>query len=45
MIDGVHHWDQNGLQDPSQEPPEIQKIHREAITFVQDWLKDFKRKD
>lgn len=45
MVDGVHHWDENGLPDPQQEPPEIQKIHREMVEFVQVWLKDFKRKD
>ncbi|KAF9643255.1 peptidase S28 [Thelephora ganbajun] len=42
---GVHHWDENGLRDHNQEPPEIQKIHREIVEFVQAWLKDFKRKD
>jgi hypothetical protein len=44
-IGGVHHWDENGLQDPNQEPPEIQKIHRETVDFVQAWLKEFKPKD
>lgn len=45
MVDAVHHWDENGLQDHSQEPPEIQKIHGEAVKFVQTWLEDFNRKD
>jgi len=42
---GVHHWDQNGLQDHSQEPPEIQAIHREEVEFVKTWLQDFKPKN
>lgn len=44
MADGVHHWDENGLENPLLEPPVIQKIHGESIKFVQAWLKDFKRK-
>ncbi|GAA5967319.1 hypothetical protein JCM3765_005600 [Sporobolomyces pararoseus] len=40
--EGVHHWDENGLLDPSQEPKQIRKIHREEIEFVQSWLKDWK---
>jgi len=42
---GVHHWDENGLRDPKQEPAEIEKIHREEVEFVKAWLQDFKRKD
>ncbi|KAF8625999.1 hypothetical protein AX17_006722 [Amanita inopinata Kibby_2008] len=38
----VHHWDENGLADPSAEPPQIQAIHQQEIEFVQAWLKDFK---
>lgn len=43
MADAVHHWDENGLKGRDQEPPEIQKIHREEVEFAQAWLKDFKR--
>lgn len=38
---GVHHWDENGLADPSQEPSEIQRIHAEEVEFVKSWLGDF----
>ncbi|KAG6898404.1 hypothetical protein C0992_004115 [Termitomyces sp. T32_za158] len=38
----VHHWDEWGLLNISDEPPEIQKIHEEEIGFVTAWLKDFK---
>ncbi|EIW65216.1 peptidase S28 [Trametes versicolor FP-101664 SS1] len=38
----VHHYDENGLADPSQEPPQIQAIHQQEIEFVKAWLKDFK---
>ncbi|KAI0311348.1 peptidase S28 [Amylostereum chailletii] len=39
----VHHWDENGLANSTQEPPEIQKIHREEIEFVQAWLADYNK--
>ncbi|KXN80843.1 putative serine protease EDA2 [Leucoagaricus sp. SymC.cos] len=37
----VHHWDEYGLADPSQEPEEIQKIHAEEVAFVEAWLADW----
>jgi len=37
----VHHWDEYGLADHSQEPPEIQQIHAEEIAFVEAWLADW----
>ena len=42
-VDGVHHYDEYGLRDISQEPPEIKQIHLEMIEFVQAWLKDWKK--
>ncbi|THH30673.1 hypothetical protein EUX98_g3527 [Antrodiella citrinella] len=39
---GVHHYDEFGLKNIEDEPPEILKIHKEMIHFVQEWLKDFK---
>ncbi|KAM5542175.1 hypothetical protein V8D89_004048 [Ganoderma adspersum] len=39
---GVHHWDENGLADPSKEPAFIQTIHQQEIAFVKAWLQDFK---
>ena len=38
----MHHWDANGLADPSAEPPFIHDIHQEEIVFVKAWLNDFK---
>ncbi|OBZ72031.1 putative serine protease EDA2 [Grifola frondosa] len=38
----VHHWDENGLADPSAEPPAIHTIHQQEIEFVKAWLQDFK---
>ncbi|KAJ7018968.1 peptidase S28 [Mycena alexandri] len=40
----VHHYDENGLADHSQEPPEIQAIHQQEVDFVKGWLADFKQK-
>ncbi|KAL1736475.1 peptidase S28 [Schizophyllum commune] len=37
----VHHYDEYGLTDLSQEPPEIQQIHEEMIAFVTEWLKEW----
>ncbi|KAJ7069481.1 serine carboxypeptidase S28-domain-containing protein [Mycena amicta] len=39
---GVHHWDEWGLLDLSEEPYEVRKIHQEMIFFVKEWLKDWK---
>jgi hypothetical protein len=41
-LQGVHHWDENGLLDREKEPKEIQKIHREEVEFVKAWLKEWK---
>ncbi|KAJ7143549.1 serine carboxypeptidase S28-domain-containing protein, partial [Mycena crocata] len=39
---GVHHYDEWGLLNLADEPPEIRKIHEEMIHFVREWLKDWK---
>ncbi|PFH51231.1 hypothetical protein AMATHDRAFT_59519 [Amanita thiersii Skay4041] len=39
---GVHHYDEYGLRNMAQEPPEIRQIHEEMIHFVREWLKDWK---
>ncbi|KAF8446373.1 peptidase S28 [Boletus edulis BED1] len=39
---GVHHYDEYGLRDINDEPPEIKQIHYEMIEFVREWLQDFK---
>jgi hypothetical protein len=41
--DGVHHYDEYGLRNIEDEPPEIRKIHNEMIVFVLEWLKDWKK--
>ncbi|KAI8971168.1 peptidase S28 [Trametes punicea] len=39
---GVHHYDEYGRRNMSEEPPEIQLIHEEMIGFVSSWLEDWK---
>ncbi|KAJ7213888.1 serine carboxypeptidase S28-domain-containing protein [Mycena pura] len=41
----VHHYDEYGLADLADEPPEIRKIHEEMIFFVKKWLKDWTPKN
>ena len=41
VSDAVHHYDEYGLRDINDEPPEIRQIHNEMIEFVREWLKDF----
>ncbi|KAI0770214.1 peptidase S28 [Fomes fomentarius] len=38
---GVHHWDENGRAELSEEPSQIQMIHEEIIGFVTAWLEDW----
>ncbi|UNI18016.1 hypothetical protein JDV02_004317 [Purpureocillium takamizusanense] len=45
----VHHWDENGLRDPSHAPPglppkQIVDVQAEEVRFVKAWLQDFKNK-
>ncbi|KAN0131018.1 peptidase S28 [Lactarius tabidus] len=39
---GVHHWDENGLKNTSEEPEEIRRIHSEMIEFVKVWLEEWR---
>ncbi|KAJ6543735.1 hypothetical protein DFH09DRAFT_928332 [Mycena vulgaris] len=39
----VHHYDENGLADHSQEPPEIQAIHQQEVEIAKGWVVDFKK--
>ncbi|KZV92275.1 hypothetical protein EXIGLDRAFT_769142 [Exidia glandulosa HHB12029] len=39
--DAVHHWDENGLPNPADEPRRIREIHEQEVDFVTAWLKDF----
>ncbi|KAK2467597.1 hypothetical protein APHAL10511_000452 [Amanita phalloides] len=38
----VHHYDEYGLRNMSDEPLKIRKVHEEIIEFVLEWLKDWK---
>jgi len=38
-LDAVHHYDEWGLKNILEEPPEIRSIHAEMIHFVTAWLK------
>ena len=40
-VGGVHHWDENGRVELSEEPSQIQMIHEEIIGFVTSWLDDW----
>jgi hypothetical protein len=42
--DAVHHFDENGLKDPSEEPKRIRKVHQQEVEFVQSWLREWKQK-
>ena len=39
---GVHHWDENGVKNTSEEPDEIRRIHSEMIEFVKAWLDEWR---
>ncbi|EJD45939.1 peptidase S28 [Auricularia subglabra TFB-10046 SS5] len=41
IIDAVHHWDENGLTNPADEPRRIREIHFDQVQFVKAWLKEF----
>ncbi|PVF95215.1 peptidase S28 [Serendipita vermifera] len=41
--DGVHHHDQNGLKNHTEEPEHIRVIHQQEIEFVKAWLKEWKK--
>ncbi|KAI0632354.1 peptidase S28 [Trametes polyzona] len=41
----VHHYDEYGRRNLSEEPLEIQLIHEEMIGFVVSWLSDWKAPD
>ncbi|WRT69169.1 uncharacterized protein IL334_006153 [Kwoniella shivajii] len=42
IFDGVHHYDENGLEDHSQEPHRIKDVHELEKSFVQEWVAQFK---
>ncbi|KAH9057717.1 peptidase S28 [Lactarius vividus] len=39
---GVHHWDENGLKNSSEEPEEIRQVHTKTIEFVKVWLEEWR---
>ena len=42
MADGVHHYDENGLTDHSKEPSRIRDVHAFEISFITEWIDQFK---
>ncbi|KAI5450429.1 Serine carboxypeptidase S28 [Naganishia albida] len=40
----VHHFDENGLLDPSEEPKRIRRVHAEEVEFVKSWLEQWRRR-
>lgn len=42
--DGVHHYDENGLTDHSEEPKRIREVHAFEVEFIKKWVKDFKNR-
>jgi len=41
---GVHHWDENGLEDGKDEPKRIRKIHEDEVEFVRAWMAEWRGK-
>lgn len=42
-IDGVHHYDENGLNNHSHEPERIKEVHAFEVEFIKKWVKDFEK--
>jgi len=42
MVDGVHHYDENGLTDHSKEPSRIRDVHAFEVSFITEWIDQFK---
>jgi len=40
--DAVHHFDENGLANPSKEPKRIRQVHHKEIDFVKSWVREWK---
>lgn len=43
--DAIHHYDENGLKDHSDEPSRIKRVHAMEVEFIQAWLKEWKQRD
>ncbi|WVW79480.1 hypothetical protein I302_101449 [Kwoniella bestiolae CBS 10118] len=41
IFDGVHHYDENGLEDHTEEPPRIKDVHALEVSFIQEWIAQF----
>ncbi|WVQ93094.1 hypothetical protein IAU59_000158 [Kwoniella sp. CBS 9459] len=41
IFDGVHHYDENGLEDHSEEPFRIRDVHELEKSFVSEWVAQF----
>lgn len=42
-VDGVHHYDENGLYNHSHEPERIRVVHAFEVRFVKKWMEDFQK--
>ena len=42
ILDGVHHYDENGLSNHSKEPARIRDVHEFEINFISEWIDQFK---
>jgi hypothetical protein len=42
IVDGVHHYDENGLTDHSKEPSRIRDVHAFEVSFITEWIDQFK---
>jgi hypothetical protein len=40
-IDGVHHYDENGLTEHSKEPKRIRDVHSFEVNFITQWIDQF----
>jgi hypothetical protein len=43
--DAIHHYDENGLADHSEEPARIIKVHAMEVEFIKAWLEEWKQKE
>jgi hypothetical protein len=42
IVDGVHHYDENGLTDHTKEPSRIRDVHAFEVSFITEWIDQFK---
>ena len=37
----MHHYDENGLTDHSEEPARIRDVHELEVNFISEWVAQF----